>query len=107
MKPSSKVACAALLLLTSCAAVDMTATPERPYQTHDVSLATHYAAKQLCSCLFVMGMGEDYCRAWTRTEPASAFWSSNAILKRVDAHVFGLWKAGAHFVDDEVGCVLE
>jgi hypothetical protein len=81
--------------------------PTRPYDDNDLMLLVDYTAKESCSCLFVMEMGEDYCRAWSKAAPAVATWSFDPDKKTVDAAVGLLWGARAHFVDDQVGCVLE
>ena len=94
-------------LLLSCATIPTPATTERPYKTGDLTLVVRYTAKETCSCLFVMNMGEDYCRAWTRANPPVASWSADLQVKRVDANALGLWSAHAHFVDDDLGCVLD
>jgi hypothetical protein len=81
--------------------------PTRPYATGDLTLLVRYTAKETCSCLYVMQMGKDYCRAWTRASPSVAGWMVNEDKQTVTATALFLWQARAHFVDDQVGCILE
>jgi len=81
--------------------------PARPYATGDLTLLVHYTAKETCSCLYVEQMPEQFCRAWTKANPAVASWSNDAQKKTVTASALLLWSASARFVDDDVGCVLD
>ena len=39
------------------------------YNNHDLELLTAYRAKDMCSCVFVQGRDEVYCRDWTKASP--------------------------------------
>jgi hypothetical protein len=80
---------------------------DRQYSWNDLMLVTSYTAKDTCSCLFVMNMSQDYCRAFTKADPAVANWTADMSAKTVEASALLFWGAKAHFVDDHVGCVLE
>jgi len=84
-------------------------TPSSPqeYANNDLQLITGYSAKEFCSCLFVMEQTEDFCRAWTKADPAVATLRVDRTRKKVESSTGLLWGARAHFVDARFGCVLE
>src|SRR5947208_3492708 len=62
---------ALLLVLASCA----NDGPPRTYQANDAELAVANAARMACSCVFVMNMPEDFCKAWVKASPDVARFS--------------------------------
>ncbi len=76
------------------------------YDNNDVELAVTYAAKETCSCLWVMERDEAYCRAWTIASPAVAEVEIDHDEKQVTSHALMLWETTARFVSREVGCAL-
>jgi len=95
---------AASVFLAGCADRDGEA---RSYANSDLQLTSNYAAAEVCSCMFVMEQEEDFCRAWTRANPAVATFRVDREKKRVEASAGMLWGATARFVDERTGCVLE
>jgi hypothetical protein len=81
--------------------------PPRTFANSDLELAVGNAARMGCSCLFVMERDETYCRAWVKASPDVAKVTFDTVHKRVEASSFVSWAAAAHYVDDQVGCVLE
>jgi hypothetical protein len=81
--------------------------PLRSYDNNDVELAVGNAARMSCSCLFVMKMPEDFCRAWVRASPNVAKYTVDTEARTVEATALLSWGARAHYVDDRRGCVLE
>lgn len=81
--------------------------PPRLFNNNDLELATGNSARMGCSCLFVMEMSEDYCRAWVKARPDIATFSVDRANKRVQSSAFLTWVATARYVDDQRGCVLE
>ena len=79
----------------------------RLYDNSDLELITGYTAKEMCSCLFVMERPEDFCRAWTKANPAIASAQVDLEAKVVRSSALSFWDATARFVDDRTGCVLE
>jgi hypothetical protein len=77
------------------------------YRNGDPALATAYRAKDTCSCLFVAGLDEAACRAWTLASPDVASVEVDAARKVVTSRALLLWSARARFVDARSGCVLE
>jgi hypothetical protein len=107
MSPRSLLALLALSL-GACQDVRHRDDPQtRPYGTGDLTLLARYTAKESCSCLFVMGMSESFCRSYTKASPSVASWKVVREAKAVEASALVLWRAKARFVDDEVGCALE
>ena len=92
------------LLLTGCADHDGEAIS---YANSDLELTSSYAATEVCSCIFVMEQDEDFCRAWTKANPAVATFRVDYERKRVEASAIMLWGTTAHFVDERTGCVLD
>lgn len=94
----------ALAALAGCA--NENGTP-RTYDNNDLELAVGNSARMGCSCMFVMEMPEDYCRAWVRASPDVAKLSFDKVNKRVESSAFISWAATARFVDEKRGCILE
>ena len=94
----------ACVLSLSCGRGD---TVQRPYDNNDLQLVTSYTAKDFCSCLFVMGMSEDYCRRWTKANPAVATVRVDHQERTVQTAAALLWGEKARFVNEREGCVLE
>lgn len=101
-----------LALLAALVALGTTAscgseTPTRPYQYNDLLLINAFTAKELCSCIFVAEMPEDYCRAWTKESPAVANARIDRKHKSVESGALLLWSRSATWVDEHTGCVLD
>ena len=79
----------------------------RLYDNNDLELATTYTAKELCSCLFVMQMPLDYCRAWTKASPDVAKFSIDLDHKTVETTALLNWGARARFDSAQFGCVID
>ncbi len=78
-----------------------------PYHNNDLQLVTGYTAKEVCSCIFVIGQTEEFCRNWTRASPEVASFRIDRENKRVESGAVMLWGARARYVDEKRGCVLE
>lgn len=94
----------ALLLLAACADDN---APRRTFANSDLELAVGNGARMGCTCMFVMKMGEDYCRAWVKASPDVAKIAIDTNAKTVESSAFISFAAKAHFVDERHGCVLE
>ena len=94
------------LALISAACAKPDGTP-RTYANSDEQLAVANAARMSCSCLFVMDMSVEYCRAWVKASPNVAHFSVDKVQKTVEATALISWAATARYVDDQRGCVLE
>lgn len=82
--------------------------PNSPRYLHnDLQLATAYAAKETCSCVFVMEMDEAFCRRWTKAQPAVAKVAVDRETKTVTSFALILWAQRARYVNEKAGCVLE
>jgi hypothetical protein len=93
---------AVLLVIAGCES-----SPDRIYQRNDLQLLTHYAAKELCSCLFVMERDRDFCTSWTRQAPNLRTYSVDYDNKRVTTQAVLYWGASARYQGPRHGCVLE
>ena len=96
------IAVAALAL--SC---DSAPPGERLYKENDLQLLTAHAAKEMCSCVFVFGRDEDFCKAWVKAAPDLKTLRVDRDGKTVESQAVLLWGARARFVDERRGCVLE
>jgi len=74
------------------------------YDNSLLELATHYRAKQMCSCLFVAGRDEAHCAAWTVASPDVASYRIDAESKTVHSDVFWLAPASYTWADEASGC---
>lgn len=95
---------AALLLLATLACGG---GGQREYASNDLQLITAYTAKEMCSCLFVMGHTEEYCRVWTRQSPSIYSLKVDRDAQVVESTAAMLWSARAHFQGERFGCILE
>lgn len=82
-------------------------TSAPPYNNNDLQLLTSYAAKELCSCVFVMGMSDDFCGRFTRANPNLKTYRIDHGAKTVETQAVLLWGARARFVSDREGCIEE
>ena len=103
MRRSTRLALALFLVAAGCGS----SNGDRLYLSNDLVLVTAYTAKDTCSCLFVMNQTQDFCLAWTQASPAIAHWTADTNAKAVEATAALFWSARAHYVDDQLGCVLE
>ncbi len=98
------ISTAALLLAAACA--NDNGTP-RTFANNDLQLAVGNGARMGCSCLFVMQMSEEYCRAWVKASPDVAKVAFDTVNKSVESSALISISAKAHYVDSKRGCVLE
>ncbi|MEN0063986.1 MAG: hypothetical protein AAGA48_17665 [Myxococcota bacterium] len=88
-------------LLTACG------PKEGRYDNSLLELGSGFAAKEVCSCLFVSKLDESYCREMARVKPNVARFKVDYGRKTVRARALGLGKQVARFVGDGQGCVLD
>lgn len=79
----------------------------RSYDNGLLELASSFAAKETCSCRFVMKRDEAFCREWVRVSPNVARPRIDEVNKTVTARSLGMAKATARFIDEQVGCTLD
>lgn len=79
----------------------------RTFDNNDLELAVGNGARMGCSCMFVMNMPEEYCRAWVKASPDVAKVTFDVKAKTVESSAFISTAAKAHWVDEKHGCVLE
>lgn len=100
----------AVLLWASLACAD------RVYDNNEITLLTRLDAKEMCSCVFVVGQTQEFCREYVRLGipvPGLAQGLPVPVLLRVDSQQktthaqVGLHVASARWRGDRVGCVLE
>jgi hypothetical protein len=77
------------------------------YDQNDLQLVTAYTAKDFCSCMFVMGRDEAYCRAWTKANPQVARIEVDVQHKLVRTSALTLWSGAARWKGEREGCVNE
>jgi hypothetical protein len=79
----------------------------RTYERNDLQLLTSYAAKEICSCVFVMGQSEDYCAAWAKAAPDLKTFRVDRATGEVEAEAVLFWSRKARYLGRRRGCVLE
>jgi hypothetical protein len=99
-----RLALAMVVLLGGCAS--RTSDPQT-YDNNDLELVVGNAARMSCTCLFVMKMDDEFCRAWVKASPSVASYTVDREKKVVEATALLEWGARARFVDERRGCVLE
>jgi hypothetical protein len=97
----------AVALAASSLSCDSAPPGERIYKENDLQLLTAHAAKEMCSCVFVFGRDEDFCKAWVKAAPDLKTLRVDYDGKSVESQAVLLWGARARFVDGRRGCVLE
>ena len=100
------LAAAALVLLALLVLLGLVPDLSGRYRASTPALAAAYRAKETCSCVFVEGRDDAYCRAWTVASPDLARAEVDRAARRVRARALLLWSAEARFVDPRRGCVL-
>src|SRR5262245_13533737 len=94
---------AALLLLCGCG----TDGGLREYRNNDLQLLTAYAAKEICSCVFVMGQTDEFCARWAKASPDLKTFTIDRGGKTVEAQAVIYFGARARYVNARRGCMLE
>ncbi len=91
---------------TIVAAISLAGCPgdPRPYANHDLLLINRYAAKEMCSCMFVMQKDEAFCRRWTRASPAVNTIVVNREQRTVESQAVLAWGARARWISQREGC---
>lgn len=77
------------------------------YAADDLELLTAFSAKEMCSCMFVVGQTEDFCRTMTKQAPDVKSVTIDRDAKTVRSQAVMMWGARARYVDKRHGCVLE
>ncbi len=82
------------------------AAVNRQHLEHFPSIISSFYAKQMCSCLFVVGLSEERChnesRQYVPISGCEIDWENKAVTVR------GLGRTNrAHYVNDRFGCVLD
>ena len=79
--------------------------PEK-YSAALLSLATSFAVQEGCSCRFVMGRDDAFCKEWIRVSPDIATITVDEQAKTVTSSALMGWKRTARF-DPVQGCSLD
>jgi phosphopantetheinyl transferase (holo-ACP synthase) len=95
------------LRLVLGASAQETVEPPDKYGTSLLKLATRFAAKEACSCVFVTGRDQDECALYLRVSPDIAGFKVDPDAKTVTAKALGGWKSTAQWVSEEEGCRLD
>jgi len=77
------------------------------YGNTELRLLVNFAAKETCSCVFVMRQSDAACLEYSRQFIPVGNVDIRHGQRRVDATQGGTWAGTARFVDDRLGCVLE
>lgn len=101
------LALAVVLAAAALAALGIVPGVTGRYRSSTPALAAAYRAKETCSCVFVQGRDEEYCRAWTVASPDVARAEVDRRARVVRARALGLWSARARYAGARRGCVLE
>jgi len=69
-----------------------------------LGLGTGYGSKMACSCRYVMGMDEDFCRAWVKASPDIVKIRFSDEDKTATAKAVGMKKTSASWQGERGGC---
>jgi len=89
------------LLMVTCGA----GSPAK-YEAGLLKLGSGVAAKEVCSCLFIMGQDEAFCREWTKVSPDIAKFKVDYEEKTVKSRAL-FARSAARYVGPREGCVIE
>ncbi len=103
LAPAAALVAAILALAGSCGSSDK----PRQYNNNDLELLTSYAAKEICSCVFVMGRDDDFCGAWAKASPNLRTYHIDHESRTVSTQAVLFWGRNARYVSFRRGCVLE
>jgi hypothetical protein len=95
-----------VLLLLALAPLQAAQGSGARYQTGTPALAAAFAAKETCSCLFVMERSAEACAEWTRVSPDVARAKADLAARTVTSRALLFWTAEARWLDERRGCVL-
>ena len=95
---------AGLLLAPACSKQGNAS--ERPYQNGTPELLAHNTAKEVCSCLFVVGQTDEFCDQFIHFNPPIASYSVDKEKKTVSARSL-TYTATAKWVSARAGCQLD
>jgi hypothetical protein len=79
----------------------------RIYSDNDLQLLTQYSAKEICSCVFVMGRDEGFCAAWAKQQPDLKTFRVDRARGTVETEAVLFWGARARYLGPRRGCLLE
>jgi CubicO group peptidase (beta-lactamase class C family) len=82
------------------------AFPPDKYDLGLLKLATSFAAKEMCSCVFVSGRDEEVCKAYIKVSPAVARVKVDQEEKTVRSRALGMAKTEARWLGEEIGCAV-
>lgn len=74
------------------------------YKGSSASFATAFAAKEMCSCLFVVGQTKKYCKQYIKNKVFNPPVSVNNKQKKVSSSILGLWRRKAKYMGPKTGC---
>lgn len=100
----TSLACYISLVLCSSQLLAGCPGDPRPYANHDLQLITRYAAKEMCSCMFVMQKDEAFCRRWTRASPSVNSIRVDVANRQVESQAALAWGARARWISAREGC---
>lgn len=77
------------------------------YDNSLFELGSGFAAKEVCSCLFVSGHDERFCADWVRVKPDVARFKVDYVAKTVRARALLMGKQVARYQGEPLGCTLD
>lgn len=92
-----------LLFLAGCGG----GSEVRKYDTSLLHLGTGFNAKELCSCVFVVGQDPETCAAILKVSPDVARGRVDLEARTATSKALGGWARTARYVDEQTGCVLD
>lgn len=84
-------------------------TPKKVSFTYDnslFSLASGFSAKEVCSCVFVAGQDEAFCKELTRVSPDVARFKVDREAKEVRSRALGMGMQRAVYQGEGLGCTI-
>ena len=78
-----------------------------PYSIDTLRLGVGYTAKEFCTCLYVMGRDEGFCRNFIRAVDKISFGAeADHVARRTTASLYGIERR-AYFEGERTGCRLD
>ncbi|MFH1808176.1 MAG: hypothetical protein ABIJ09_05505 [Pseudomonadota bacterium] len=96
-----------IALAVVVASLGLWACEADPYQQNDLELISAYRAKTMCTCMWTLGMSEEFCADYSLQNPPVATYRIDVERKVVESQAVLMWGDRARFVSERFGCVFD
>ncbi len=97
-----------IILFLSVGAAYFTGFFRQPdeFKASVIDLGLGFTAKNFCSCLFVVGQSEEFCRDYASVQQVQPRLSVDHANKKTESQLFFIFKQEAQYFGEDKGCAL-